>query len=214
MAKSERIRYLAGLTKGCHTVVDIGSDHGFVLKEALEKHGAAKGIATDIREKPLLQAKNNLIGLSVSYVLSDGFENVSEPFDCAVVSGMGAYLVSDIMACAPEDDGITYVLQANDKTDVLRTRLVDQGFTIMDEHIIRDGRYYVILVVRRGNSRLDEKDIVIGPHLKRKKEALGYYRHMATRLKSIRKQAGAAATPSMDERIALFEEAVRDLEHI
>ena len=71
-----RIDLIVSLTKGYDTVLDIGTDHGLVLKKALDLGYIKKGIASDINKEPLNQAKENLSSYPVSFYLSDGFKNI------------------------------------------------------------------------------------------------------------------------------------------
>lgn len=184
MARSKRITALANLTKGYQTVVDIGSDHGLVLKEAIDLGYVRFGIASDINEKPLKQAEKNLKGYPVKLIQSDGFLLLNEPFDLAIIAGMGAHTISAILSNAPKEE-VVYLLQANDKIEVLRQYLVDKEFKIIDEYVVYDKFYYVILKVIRGNMSLDEKDIWLGPILKKKNESKPYYQFRLKQIKAI-----------------------------
>jgi tRNA (adenine22-N1)-methyltransferase len=208
MARSERIRFLASLLKGFETVLDVGSDHGLVLKEAILTHGVTHGIASDIRKQPLMQAQKNLKGLPVTFVLSDGFKAIKDPFDCAVIAGMGAYLMTEIMQEAPLKEAVTYLLQANEKIDVLRRYLSQNGFRITDEHVIFDGRYYVILVVKRGTSLLTEEDIILGPILKAKASSIPYYQFRSKVLKKIMATADEETKTRLTSIFTLFQDAI------
>ena len=174
MARSKRITFLSELLKGYDTVLDIGSDHGYVLLEALQKGYIKQGIASDLRNEPLLQAKKNLIGYDVKTIQSDGFLNIFESFDCAIIAGMGAYLITNILDHAPKAD-VTYLLQANDKPEVIRKYLMDHGFMIVDEYVVIDRFSYVIIKATRGLMTFSQEDLILGPKLKHKSEAKTYY---------------------------------------
>ena len=184
MARSKRIQYLAELSKGYETVLDIGTDHGFVLEIAFENNWIKSAIASDLREKPLNQAKKHLSKYPVEYVISNGFENIKQNFDLAIIAGMGAYLISDILDHAPKGNQI-YLLQANDKIEILRTYLMNHGFSIIDEYLTYDKFYYVILKVQRGEMTLSEEDLYLGPKLKYKKESIPYYAKKASQITKI-----------------------------
>ncbi|MDR4968893.1 MAG: class I SAM-dependent methyltransferase, partial [Acholeplasmataceae bacterium] len=164
MARSKRIEFLAELTNGHHHVLDIGTDHGLVLKIAFEKGYIEKAIASDLREKPLKQAEKNLKNYPTSFIKSDGFLNVKEKFDLAIIAGMGSYLICDILDHAPNSE-ITYLLQPNDKIEILRAYLMKHHFKIIDEYLIFDKFYYVIIKAIRGKMVLNESDLYLGPIL-------------------------------------------------
>ena len=84
--------------------------------------------------------------------------NVKKTFDLAIIAGMGSFLICDILEHAPKHE-VTYILQANDKIEVLRAYLMDHGFKIVDEYLLFDQFYYVILKVIRGKMMLSEYDI-------------------------------------------------------
>jgi len=184
MVKSKRIQFISELTKGFNKVVDIGSDHGLVLLEAFKNGYIKEAIATDVREKPLKQAMKNLENYPVKFILSDGFLNIKEHFDLAIISGMGSYLISDILIHAPKNNEV-YILQANEKTEVLRKFLLENQFKIIDEYIVFDKFYYVILVVTSGLMTLDENDIYLGPILKNKPESKNYYQQKIKQIDKI-----------------------------
>jgi tRNA (adenine22-N1)-methyltransferase len=174
MARSKRIAFLAERTKGYRRIIDIGTDHGYVLKDAFDQQGIEFGIATDIRKGPLDQARKTLLGYPVSFYETDGFQGITEPFDLAIIAGMGANMILDILKHAPAYD-FDCLLQANGKYDVLRRGLEDQGFRITDEHVLADQHMYVIIEAKRGKMELSEEDRLLGPFLKTKQEAIPYY---------------------------------------
>ena len=80
-----RIELLASLTKGYHTICDIGCDHGYVLIKALEEYSVSYAYALDINQKPLETARNNVfnrnLASKVSFLISDGLKNFNHDFD-------------------------------------------------------------------------------------------------------------------------------------
>lgn len=188
MVKSKRISFLASLTQGYNTVADIGCDHGYVLKEAFD-HGFIKAaIASDLREMPLQNAIETLKNYPIKAILSDGFLAINDSFDLAIIAGMGSHLIKDIMKHAPKDD-VTYIIQPNDRHAYLRKQLMEMAFSIIDEHVIYDRFYYLVMVVKRGNMVLSDEDLILGPKLKEKDEANLYYENLLKRLERIMSQA-------------------------
>jgi len=204
MARSKRITFLAELTKGYHTVLDIGTDHGYVLLEALQKGYIKKGIASDLRFEPLLQAKKNLENVNAKTILSDGFLNIHESFDLAIIAGMGAYLIGDILDHAPKDDR-TYILQANDKPEILRTYLMEHDFMITDEFIVKDRFFYVMMKAKRGKMSLSSKDLILGPVLKHKPEAIPYFEHKIKMLSKLLNQVDEKRKQEILDLITIYQ---------
>lgn len=174
MIKINRIDFIVELTKNYHTLIDIGSDHGFVIKRALDKGYIKKGIATDVNEGPLNNAKKTLTGYPVEFYLSDGFKDVKQSYDLAVITGMGGLLISNIMNYSNED--ATYILGPNDRVSNLREYLANNNYKIIDEYVIYDDFFYVFIKVIKGKMILTDSDLYLGPILKIKPEAKAYYK--------------------------------------
>lgn len=174
MVKSKRIQLLANLCQGYDTVLDIGTDHGLVLLEAFQKKYIRQAIASDLRPLPLKQAKRNLKNYPAKFVLSDGFLAVNEPFDLVMISGMGAYLIADILKNAPLGE-MDFILQPNDKPEDLRKFIMENQFMITDEFAVFDKHFYIIMKVKRGIEHLDDEDVILGHKLKHKPSSIPYY---------------------------------------
>lgn len=203
MVKSKRISFLASLTQGYTTALDIGCDHGYVLKEALDYGYIKYAIASDLREMPLQNAIETLRNYPIKAILSDGFLAINEPFDVAIIAGMGAHLIKDIMKHAPLGD-MTYIIQPNDRHSYLRKHLMEMGFMIVDEHAIYDRFFYLVMIVKRGNMVLSEEDLILGPILKHKKEAKPYYEHVLKRLDNIMIQADEKRVKELSHSYAII----------
>ncbi len=183
MARNKRIKFLASLTKGYDRILDIGTDHGLVLLEAFKHQYIKSAIASDLRQEPLNQAKANLKKYPVNFLISDGFKQIDDHYDLVMIAGMGAHLITDILSDAKAN--VTYILQANDKHEVLRSYLANHHFIIEDEYVIHDKFYYIIMVVKKGEMSLLEDDLYLGPKLKYKAEASGYYDHKIKQFEKI-----------------------------
>lgn len=200
---------LADLTQGHHTALDIGTDHGLVLKTALDLGHIQKGIASDIGQLPLSRAQKNLQGYPVDFVLSDGFSNIEQLFDLAIIAGMGAFLMAEILEHAPTN-AITYILQPNDKPEALRRDLCRLGFLINDEFVVKDKYFHVIIKAERGLMSCSEEDLLLGPVLRHKREAKPYYQHKKKQLESILPKVDEARRTTLMNMIACYEKGLTD----
>jgi tRNA (adenine22-N1)-methyltransferase len=201
-----RIAFIASLTKGYDTVLDIGCDHGFVLKHALDNNYIKHGIASDINEGPLSHAKKNLAGYPVRFYLSAGFKSIKDDFDLAIITGMGPHLIIDILNDTKKHVGKTYILGANDKLEVLRSWLSNNGFNIIDEDIIYDDFYYVFIKVEKGHMVLNESDCYLGPKLKYKLDALPYYQHKLKHYQMLKHKAKGEKLNTIVQILSYFKE--------
>ena len=163
MARNKRIQAIVEALQGYHTVLDIGTDHGYVLKDALDLNYIQKGIASDLREKPLQKAKESLKNYPVTFYQSDGFLSIDIPFDVAVIAGMGSYTIIDILKNRP-DLKEDLMVMPHDNIDVLRRYLAENNFMIDYEKIIYDRHFYTLFKIKRGKMMLSEKEIHTGFH--------------------------------------------------
>ena len=170
---SRRIRTIASLIDPRENVLDVGTDHAF-LPVVLKKSGHQGLIrASELRKGPRLNAIRNLQESGIDDVevyLTYGVNGIDFPADVVVIAGMGYATVTGIISENREyfhDRRI--IIQINNEVDKLRRWLMDNGFAIENEVMIRDYKYYEILVVREGKMTLDEMEIRFGPHLLREK---------------------------------------------
>lgn len=186
MVKNKRLIEIVNNLDKTHTLLDIGTDHGLLIKEAFLQDKISFAVASDINELPLNNAKENLTGYPVKFVLSNGFLNISDKFDVVVIAGMGSNTIIDILSQKHESDNVVYLLQANDRHYLLRKYLMDNNFKIIDENVVYDKKhFYVIMKVIKGTMYLSNDDLHVGPILKTKKESSAYFKHRYTYLQSL-----------------------------
>lgn len=170
-----RIDLIASLCKNSEVICDIGCDHAQVIVKAIKNYGVKLGYACDISEGPLKQAAINICNHNlkdkVKLVLSDGFDNVQNEFDTAILAGMGGILISNILSKGLDKIvGKKLIIEANSDVPMVREFLFKNNFIIVDEYAIYDAnKYYEIIVAEPGNNIYDEYDIKFGPILRRKK---------------------------------------------
>lgn len=151
---SDRLLACAGFVKPGDRVADIGCDHGYLGIHLLKSGVASAVIASDINEQPLLSAIRNAEKYGVrdkmSFHLSDGARNIPRDFDCMVCAGMGADTIISILEAATwlRSDRFRLILQCQSKTPMLRQYLTNHGWYIMEEAVLRDGRFlYTVMNV-------------------------------------------------------------------
>lgn len=165
---SERLKLIKSLVPQGAAVCDVGTDHGY-LPAVLMHEGIAKSvIATDIREKPLGNARENLERLGVSGVelrLCDGLADVQgNEADTVIIAGMGGEVIAGIISRAPWlcDEKVTLILQAMTSCEALREYLAENGFYIEREiTLTENGKVYSVIL-----SRYDGRKRVISPACK------------------------------------------------
>ncbi len=137
-----------------NTVADIGCDHGFVSVTLVLEKIAGHVIASDVRPGPLDRAKKHVAeyGLSdsVETLLSDGMRHFmpGNVPDMAIMSGMGGFLMLDIMREARKRQVLPaeLLLQPQSGYPEVRAGIRNMGYHIFSEEMIKeDGKYYVFI---------------------------------------------------------------------
>jgi tRNA (adenine22-N1)-methyltransferase len=151
---SLRLKTIASLVPNGTRVCDVGTDHAY-LPIYLKQSGIARSvIATDLNEKPILNAKKNIkdsgvTGISLRH--SDGLSAVlCDEVDTIIIAGMGGEVIRGILQnCSwVKCKNKTYIFQPTTSAEVLRKYLVENGFAIISETpLLENGKIYSIMVV-------------------------------------------------------------------
>lgn len=172
---SKRIEALILSLEKCHTLADIGCDHGYIAVEAIKRGIAKKVIATDLNKKPiekaiLLAQKENVTD-RIDFLVGDGFEPITEKIDQAIVAGIGGELICRILENANRKlYDVLLILQPMKDTEMLRKWLFGNSFEIIEEVIIKEKqKYYVIIKAKKAQKvYYSDVDIYVGRHILKK----------------------------------------------
>lgn len=217
MIKSERLNAIKSLVPFGTRLLDIGSDHGLIPCELLERGVISHAVVTDINEGPLQNSRRNLSRFGADkadFILSDGFTAVPQGcYDIAAVCGMGGELIARIIAEGGEKAHCPLILQPMTMYDRLRAFLWDNGYTIERELYPSEGRRTYLVIFARYTS-VAEKYTVAETYMgKLLPETDGYLRFVAAvsaaaenRLKGARHSGDDAA---VERESALIAEAKR-----
>lgn len=170
---NKRLKAITELIEPCEVLMDVGSDHGFLPLYLLLNKKIEYAIIGEINQGPLEQAKKNFrdyANLSVSYLLSDGLKQNNQKLDAVVIAGMGYETIEHIILQDIEQfKSISQILiQSNTKNDQLRQFLNDNHFSIIDESIVKDRKYfYPVIKVKYDQNKqlLNKSEILFGPIL-------------------------------------------------
>lgn len=161
----KRIETLASLVDKDAYVLDIGTDHAY-LPIYLYKNNITKSIVgSDISKNALEYAKTNLVkyGLEnkIKLIVSDGFKNINETFDIAIISGVGTQTIKKIL----DYNNLPNKLIISSHKDVLELRkhMQNIGYKIIDEKIVYENeKYYDLIKYEKGYDNLDEYSLFVG----------------------------------------------------
>ena len=153
-----RLALLASLVTAGASIVDVGTDHGY-LPVYLLRHGViAHAVASDINALPLAHAKRTAaeygVTRGVDFRLCAGLDAVSpHEVDTVVVAGMGGETIVEILKNAPWTREKTLLLQPMTKPEILRVWLTENGYVITRERLVRDkDTLYAVLTATGGES--------------------------------------------------------------
>ena len=152
---SQRLERVAAHIPAGARLADIGSDHAY-LPVALMRRGAiAAAVAGEVAATPF-QAANRTVadnGLAqhITVRLADGLAAIEAGDDITAISlcGMGGETIRDIL-----DSGKAHlngrerlILQPNGGEQPLRQWLMDNGYQILHEEVLRENRFYYEIIV-------------------------------------------------------------------
>lgn len=166
---SKRLNSIADLVKG-NVVADVGCDHAY-LSIFLAINRCKYVYATDVREKPLERAKENIKSYDVEdkikLILTDGLQNVPEDVDTVIVSGMGGKLIERIVLEQDwlKDKNKQLVLQPQTFLMELRQNLYLNGYEIELEYpVVECDKAYCIISARYSSNikNISLRDVVLG----------------------------------------------------
>ena len=156
-----RLQLLADQVPPGARLADVGTDHAY-LPVWLRLHGrVVSAIACDLREGPLARARETgrAYGADgIDFRLGDGLSVVSpEEADTIVIAGMGGENIAAILEQASwTADGVhRLLLQPMTRAEALRRFLMDYGYAIRRETLVRDrGTLYPVMEAAGGEMTL------------------------------------------------------------
>ena len=159
---SPRLAMAASMVPDGARLADVGTDHAYLPAALLLAGRIPSAIASDLRRGPLERARQTAaaFGLEekISFRLCDGLSGIRpEEADAAAIAGMGGETIAAILAAAPwtRELDIPLVLQPMSSMHDLRAWLGQNGYTIQEERLAREGdALYTALSVRAGEMAL------------------------------------------------------------
>jgi len=167
MELSIRLKAIVSMIGECDSIIDVGTDHGYVPIYLVKNAIIKKAIASDINKGPVAKAKNNIdinkTSQQISCRLGSGLSTVKKgEVQIAIIAGMGGNLIRDIIdADLDVVKELKYmVLQPVQNAEVLREYLYSTGYDIVDEEICyEDGKFYEIIKARYNTRPVSLDDI-------------------------------------------------------
>ena len=150
MQLSQRLSSVASMVTAGNCLADVGTDHGYVPIYLYERNIIPRAIAMDVNKGPLERAALHIAesGMkeAIETRLSDGLTALKPgEADSVVIAGMGGPLIIRILSARPEiaESLKELILQPQSEISEVRIWLYEQGYEIVEEHMVfEDGKYY------------------------------------------------------------------------
>lgn len=178
-----RIEAIASLVDNDALVVDIGTDHAYLPIYLYENDITKNIVASDISSNALLFAKSNLekhnLRGKIKLVVSDGFKNLDECFDIAIISGVGTETIKKILDNEVLPNKL--ILSSHKNVSDLREYMFKIGYKIEKEIIVYENNiYYNIIKYVKGKDNLSKYDLLVGLS-----NDINYKKHLLKKYKEI-----------------------------
>lgn len=178
-----RIKAIASLVDNDALVVDIGTDHAYLPIYLYENDITKNIVASDISSNALLFAKSNLekhnLRGKIKLVVSDGFKNLDECFDIAIISGVGTETIKKILDNEVLPNKL--ILSSHKNVSDLREYMFKIGYKIEKEIIVYENNiYYNIIKYVKGKDILSKYDLLVGLS-----NDINYKKHLLNKYKEI-----------------------------
>jgi len=153
-----RLRMVADMLPAGARLADVGTDHAYLPAALMLEGKISYAIAADLREGPLSRARETVreyeLEGRIDFRLCDGLSGIrADEVDAVSIAGMGGETIAMILSAAPwtRDQDTALVLQPMSSMDELRTWLGQNGYTILEERLAREGdTIYTAMMVRAG----------------------------------------------------------------
>ncbi len=158
---NKRLKTISAYLLDSKKMLDIGCDHALLGVYACLNNQNINVIASDIREKPLIKARENIIKYHLEKRIkikkADGLEAMEENVDTVVISGMGTLNILKILENINNYPSVSnIVLSPNNDFVLLRAKVQELGFQIIKEEIVKDNnKYYLIILFNKGKEKTD-----------------------------------------------------------
>ena len=163
-----RLQLLADWVPQGVTFADVGTDHGHLPIWLRLQGRVTHAIASDLRKGPLERARENGAAYGadgIDYRLAAGLDAVkAEEAEVIAIAGMGGETIAAILEAAPwvQNEGIRLILQPMTRAEDLRRWLLTHGFSVLEEHLITDGRHlYPVLAAEYTAAPVCEDEVAI-----------------------------------------------------
>ncbi len=169
MRLSKRLQSIADMVAFCDTVADIGCDHGKLSVYLIINGLCDKVLATDISplslQKTQKLAQKKKIENKIITLCGDGLKPLIDygtKIDLALIAGRGGREIAKIIE-QDQDLIDRYILSPQQNTPILREKLNEFGYKIVNDFIVLDkAKFYDIIEAVKGKQELGQSELEWG----------------------------------------------------
>lgn len=182
MKLTPRLQAIAELIPSGSVVADIGTDHGYLPVYLLLEQISHRAVAADINPAPLEQARETVAAFNclqkIDLRLGSGLQVLEEDdqIDTIIIAGLGGRTIAHILAEGKNklQNVRRLILQPMSEAGYLRLFLAKNGYAIMHESLVMEGRrlYEIIQAIPGKEEETDPFRLSFGPRLLEKKPPL------------------------------------------
>lgn len=220
----ERLQTVAAMVPPCHTMADIGTDHGYVPAYLALSGQCRRVLASDIAKGPCQAAEET----RSRYNLQNQMEIRTAPglqglnageAEAVVIAGMGGATIVNILEKSPDIAASvqTFVLQPMNAANLLRQWLTHHGYRISEEALCKEnGHIYIIIkaVHTEKTPELSPLAEELGPCILEKKPALWveYIQEKAEHYRRLLRQMEASPAAMKSDKYKNLEKLLRQVD--
>lgn len=164
MELSKRLMCIVDNMDKCESMIDVGTDHGYIPIYAVKNKICNNAIASDINKGPKEKAESNVrfegISDKIKCRLGAGLSTVRlGEVQVAVIAGMGGNLIRDIIVQdIKKVEKFKYmILQPAQNAEILREFLYSGPFEVLKEDLVVDENiYYEVFKVKYNKNKINE----------------------------------------------------------
>lgn len=175
---NQRLLKIAELVPINASIIDVGCDHALLSIYISQNKKPKKVIASDIKEGPLIHAKENIRKYQqedkIKVKLGPGISTIENDIDTIIISGMGGLNMIGILKYSKDIyKNVNRIILSPSDTYAVRKEITKLGFMIQEEILVKENNIiYPIIVFERGKKKYRDKDYLFGPILLEKKDTL------------------------------------------
>ena len=201
----------------CRTLADVGCDHGYFTKYALDNGLCEFAFFSDVSAKCLHKAevllKEEIPAGRCAPIVCDGLSGYPYVPECVLIAGMGGEEIVKILS--PVQLPEFFLLQPMKNADKVRRFLLSRGVTVTADFLVQDGTFYEIIAGHgRGTDTYTEREILFGRDNLRA-PSRDFYEMLLreqTKLRAIAKRAlSKEARREVDEKRKRIEELANEI---